>query len=377
MPTGSMGLKGKPSSLRAKGCGPATVVRELLPQNATRFSGKAGRSNELEPGDLPDGTEAKPSGKGVVQYCINPRSRFGVYCLYRQLNFLTGGFLMKRILIITVILIFTFGAGTSAEAVFDDLGRELVLEETPERLISLAPAVTEILFALELDEKIVGVSNFCDYPEAALEKPKVGDVNVDFEAIVEKDPHLVFMTAGMDEDREKIEELGYKVAVVDPGNIEEIFNSIKWIGRITGQEQKSNELVAWMEEEIEAVKEKAQELQTTPRVYYEVWDDPLMTAGPNTFVHDIIKIAGGENIAGDLDQEWAPYSVEDVIANDPEVIIVPWKDNRVYERTAWSDISAVQNERVYFVDPDLMVRPGPRIIEGLELVLEAILGEGK
>lgn len=284
---------------------------------------------------------------------------------------------MKKLLLIALVLFVALGGTAQAGTIVDDIGREVVLEFIPERIVSLAPAVTEILFALDLDEAIVGVSNYCDYPEAALEKTKVGDINVDFEAIVEKDPHLVFMTTGMDEDREKIEELGFKVAVVDPSTIEEIISSIQWIGEITGREQESNELIAWMREEIESVKKRAQEIEATPRVYYEVWDDPLMTAGPNTFVHDIIEIAGGENIAGNLQQEWAPYSVEDVIDNDPEVIIVPWQDDRVYERAEWSDISAVKNERVYFIDPDLMVRPGPRIIQGLELVLEAILGEVK
>ncbi len=284
---------------------------------------------------------------------------------------------MKKLILIVMVLFVALGGTVQAGTIVDDIGREVGLETVPERIVSLAPAVTEILFALDLDEEIVGVSNYCDYPEAALEKPKVGDINVDFEAIVEKNPHLVFMTAGMDEDRERIEELGFKVAVVDPNTIEEIINSIEWIGEITGREQESNELIAWIREEIEFVKKRAQEVETTPRVYYEVWDNPLMTAGPNTFVHDIIEIAGGENIAGNLQQEWAPYSVEDVIANDPEVIIVPWQDDRVYDRAEWSDITAVKNERVYFVNPDLMVRPGPRIIQGLELVLEAILGEVK
>jgi len=284
---------------------------------------------------------------------------------------------MKKMLMLIVVLVIAMGGIAQAETVVDDMGREIVLNDTPQRVISLAPAVTEILFALELEQEIVGVSNHCDYPEAALEKPKVGDINVDFEAIVEKEPDLVFMPAGMEDDRERIEELGFKVAVVDPKTIDEILKSIEWIGKITGRETESQELISGMETEIERVREKTQELETTPRVYYEVWDDPLMTAGPNTFVHDIIKIAGGENIAGNLQQEWAPYSVEDVIANDPEVIIVPWEDDRVFQREEWSDISAVRNERVYFVDPDLMVRPGPRIIQGLEKVLEAILGEVK
>ncbi len=281
---------------------------------------------------------------------------------------------MKKTLLLVLMLILMVGGLVQANSFVDDLGREIELDHTPTRLISLAPAVTEILFALELDEEIIGVSNHCDYPEAALEKPKVGDINVDFEAIVDKEPDLVFMTAGMDEDRQKIEELGFPVAVVDPSTIDETLNSIEWIGEITGHSLQAAELLDWMEERIAEIREKAAELEATPRVYYEVWDEPLMTAGPNTFVHDIIIISGGENIAGDLQQEWAPYSEEEVIASDPEIIIVPWEDDRVYDRSSWEDITAVQNENVFFVNPDLMVRPGPRIIEGLELVFEIIGG---
>ncbi len=281
---------------------------------------------------------------------------------------------MKKTLLLVLMLVLTLGGLVQANPFVDDLGREIELDSIPSRLISLAPAVTEILFALELDEEIIGVSNYCDYPEAALEKPKVGDINVDFEAIVDKEPELVFMTAGMDEDRQKIEDLGFPVAVVDPSTIEETLNSIEWVGEITGNNQQAAELLDWMEERIAEIREKAAELENTPRVYYEVWDEPLMTAGPNTFVHDIIVIAGGENIAGDLQQEWAPYSEEKVIAHDPEIIIVPWEDDRVYDRSSWEDITAVQKEQVFFVNPDLMVRPGPRIIEGLELVFEIIGG---
>lgn len=281
---------------------------------------------------------------------------------------------MKKTLLLVLMLILMLGGLVQANSFVDDLGREIELDRTPTRLISLAPAVTEILFALELEEELIGVSNQCDYPEAALEKPKVGDINVDFEAIVDKEPDLVFMTAGMDEDRQKIEDLGFPVAVVDPSTIDETMNSIEWIGEITGHSLQAAELLDWMEERIAEIREKAAELETTPRVYYEVWDEPLMTAGPNTFVHDIIKISGGENIAGDLQQEWAPYSEEEVIASDPEIIIVPWEDDRVYDRSSWEDITAVQNENVFFVNPDLMVRPGPRIIEGLELVFEIIGG---
>jgi iron complex transport system substrate-binding protein len=250
------------------------------------------------------------------------------------------------------------------------------------RYISLAPAATEILFALGLDKEIVGVSSYCDYPAKAKEKDKFGtfsDPNI--EKVLSLKPDIVFAT-GLEQAPVvvRLEKLGIKVCVSDPKNMKGLFQSINEIGRITHKEKEAEGLVARMQKRIEAVKEKAKGVpkEKRPRVFIEIWHDPLMTAGPGSIVSEILELAGGENIAYDAPRAYSRFSAEVIIRRNPQVIILGYmsKENTnelISERLGWQDISAVKNRRIVSnINPDLILRPGPRLVEGLEEIYRCL-----
>lgn len=284
-------------------------------------------------------------------------------------------YIFLMIFLLTVMLSLSLNYNCLAEdfTIIDFAGRKVTFEKIPERIISLAPSNTEILFALGLGDKIVGVTTFANYPKEALNKPRVGDVNPNLEKIALQRPDVIFTMGGVEEAVSKLARIGYKVVVIDPQNIDEIFTAIKMIGKITGTEAKAVEVIAGMQERINRVKEALKDAKTRPEVFYELWDDPLMTAGPGTFIDSLITMAGGRNVAGDLQQSWAQYSFEKLILADPDIYLVTWEDkSKVLERPGWENLTAIREGKVYTINQDLISRPGPRIVDALELLARFI-----
>jgi len=253
----------------------------------------------------------------------------------------------------------------------------------PHRIISLAPSNTEILFAIGLSDRVVGVTEYCNYPEGAIAKPKVGGFStVDIEKVVSLEPDLVLATQRHSKTViPALEELGVTVLALAPGSLSEAMNNITLIGEIAGQNKQASQLVDDLRTRIEAVADKTQNLAPNqrPRVLYLTWHDPLMTAGTETLVDDIISKAGGQNIAYDISGDKA-IDLETVIYRNPQVIIasigmgtgedLPWQYVRTEPRL--KNTEALLNDRVYKIDGDLVHRPGPRIVEALELMAQFI-----
>ncbi len=272
---------------------------------------------------------------------------------------------MKKLILITIFLSLIYSRATAAS-----------------RYISLAPAITEILFALGLDEEIAGVSSYCDYPAKAKEKENFGtfsDPNI--EKILSLKPDIVFAT-GLEQAGAviRLEKLGIKVCISDPRNIEELLNSINEIGRITHKEKEAAYLTAQMQKRIMGIKEKVKTIpqEKRLRVFIEIWHDPLMTAGPGSIVNEILTLAGGENVAYDAPRAYSRFSAEVIVKRNPQVIILGYmsKDNTkelVSKRLGWQDISAVKNKRIVSnINPDLILRPGPRLVEGLKEIYRCL-----
>jgi len=263
----------------------------------------------------------------------------------------------------------------------DDDGREVYLESMPQRIVSHVPSITEILFALDLGDKVVGVSDYCNYPEEATEKPKVGGYYTpSIEKIVELDPDLV-LTDGHVADIAQLEGLGIPFIVLQPKDIDGLMSNIELLGEITGRQQKASELISDLEERIDAVAAIV-ENAPRPRVFH-VYDatDPTKpwTAGPGSFVDALISLAGGENVAAQAQGPWIQFSMEELVNSDPEIIVVdammgtavisPEEIKRI---TTWQGITAVKEDRIGVVDGDLVSRPGPRIVQGLEEMAKII-----
>ena len=265
----------------------------------------------------------------------------------------------------------------------DQIGRVVTLEKVPERIISLAPSNTEILFALGLGDRVVGVSDYCDYPEEAKEKTKVGGYSTsDIERIVALEPDLILIEdIHTGEILPALEKLDLTVVTIDPRTLDEVLESFTLIGEITGKSDEASRLVTEMRNRINAITNKTDNLpeEKRLRIFYVMWHDPLMTVGTNTRIHELIEKAGGVNIIQDT-EGYPTISLEALIEANPQVIIagsgmgegadLPFQFASTEPRL--ENVDARINGRVYEINTDLVGRPTPRMIDGLEQLAEFI-----
>jgi len=246
------------------------------------------------------------------------------------------------------------------------------------RYISLAPSATEILFALGLDEEIVGVSSYCNYPQGIRNKESVGNFsNPNIEKIISLKPDYIFCT-GLEQAPvvTELKTLKLNVYVSDPSNIKELFDSIREIGKITDRTHQAESLIKGMQEEIAETtnKIKSVPLDKRQKVFVEIWHDPLTTAGKGSFIDEVVSLSGGINIAHNTRRPYSIFSAEGVIKQNPDAIIILYMDKTnsyklIKERLGWESVSAVKNNRVYNdINPDILLRPGPRVVTGIKEV---------
>lgn len=258
---------------------------------------------------------------------------------------------------------------TPTQYVVDDLGRLVTINGTPERIISLAPSNTEILFALGLGDRVVGVTMYCDYPPEAQDKEKVGDYyGPDIEKIIALQPDLVLATDFHRFDLiPALEQQGVAVFAVAPQTLDDVLESIQKIGQIADKEAEALGLVDRMTSKIEEIEEQTKELEEKPRVFYMTWQDPMWTIGRATWIDDLINISGGVNIFSQYFESGAMVEIEWVILLNPEIIITSeWSYDWALNATELASTNASQTGRIYTFDDDLAQRPGPRLVEGLE-----------
>jgi len=255
-------------------------------------------------------------------------------------------------------------------------GDSFALEKEKLRVVSLAPSTTEILFSLGLYEEIVGVSSFCNYPKEAQEKEKIGTFSQpNIEKILSLRPDIIFCT-GLEQAPVigKLKHLNLEVYASDPSNTKELFVSIREMARLTNREKNGGMLINKMKNVIEEVASKVQLIpeKDRPRVFIEFWNNPLMTAGRDSFIDELIRLAGGINIAHDTRRAYSYFSPEQVVRRDPDCIILAYMVNEdaakvIRQRLGWREISAVKNNRIYNdINPDILLRPGPRLVQGLK-----------
>jgi iron complex transport system substrate-binding protein len=264
----------------------------------------------------------------------------------------------------------------------DVLGRQVTIKEAPQRIVSLAPAITESLFALGLGDKIVGVTNYCDYPAEAKTKPKVGGFSTpNAELVVAARPDLVLATRINESYVPQLENAGLTVVVIESLDLPQVLENIRLIGKVTGTSEAANNLTGEMQKRIDSITSKVGGLpdENKPAVYFEIWPDPLTTGGSKSFVNNLITLAGGKNIAGDVEQDWVNLSPEMVLARDPDVAILCHHGSSLQTveqfktRKGWEQVSAIKNNRVGLIsDENTVVRTGPRVVEGFEFMAKLI-----
>jgi len=256
----------------------------------------------------------------------------------------------------------------------DEVGREVKLPFPPKRIVSLAPNITEILFGLGLDEEVVGVSIHCNYPEKAKSKVRVGSyISIDFERVISLKPDLIIATgAGNTKEMvERLERLGFRTFVIFPKRFDDVLRSIDHLGQVVAREKEASLIIQSMKERKERVLERTKG-QVCPKVFLQIGESPIITVGKGSFGDDLIRLAGGENIAGKDREMYPRLGMEEILKRSPEVILVSSMNPKGdYERILrewgrWKMIPAVKNGRVHLIDSDLIDRPAPRIISGLE-----------
>lgn len=267
-------------------------------------------------------------------------------------------------------------AATFPVTVTDDASRTVTIPAKPARIVSLAPANTEILFASGVPTAaIVGVTTFDDYPAEVKSLPKVGDfMNPNIEAITAARPDVILATGGVQGDViAKLEATGAKVVVVDPKTLPGLYSSIGLIGRVTGETGGSGRLIAEMKSEIAAVGAKIAFEEPTS-AFMEVGWDPLYTAGRVTLIDDLLTAAGGANTVKQTG--YVPYSVEQLLKDDPAVYLAvkgtQSTPGRVAERAGYDRLRAVRGGHVVVLDDNLITRPGPRVVLGIREMAEAL-----
>ena len=265
----------------------------------------------------------------------------------------------------------------------DDAGREVTLEAEPERIVSLAPSNTEIVCAIDACDRLVGVTDFDDYPADVVEIDKVVTMaQVDVEAVVAAEPDLV-LAAGNELTPtaiiDQITDLGVPVLVLYPESLDEVSANIELVGMAVGRDGEAAALVGEMATRVEAVEEAVADLER-PRTFYEVsvFEGTIYTAGERSFLASLIETAGGEPVTGDALS--TSIELEELVAVDPELILLgdatydpTITPETVAQRQGWETMTAVDDGRVVVVSEDVVItRPGPRIVDGLEALARAI-----
>jgi len=265
----------------------------------------------------------------------------------------------------------------------DDASRVVVIKSEPRRIVSMAPSTTEILFALGLGDRVVGVTDYCNYPPEVNELKERDRLTViggywtpDVEKIVALGPDLVIGYASVPSHvdvAERLESMNVTVLLLFPRYLNDVLDNIVLVGRACGKLREAQELVDQLKARVESVVERVRGLPKV-RVYFELWFDPLMSVGPGTFIDELIGLAGGENIFHDSQSPWPIVDSEQVITRNPDVIVLPdayMSDynvsiEQVKSRPGWQVINAVKNDKIYFIDDDTIFRPGPRLVDALE-----------
>ena len=270
----------------------------------------------------------------------------------------------------------------------DATGEEITFEEEPERIVTLVPSNTEIVFALEQGDKVVGVSDNDTYPEEVMDIEKVGGMEFNVEIIISQEPDVVLAhESGVDAAQEafqQLEDAGVEVFVVaDATDIDTTYETIESIGQVVGATEEAEEVITEMKEgfaELEEITSAVAE-ENRQSVFFEISPSPdIFTAGQNTFLHELLRVINADNAAGNQDG-WVAMDPEAIVELNPNVIITTYGSyvedpiGEVTSRNGFEAIDAVANERIYDVDSDMVSRPGPRLVDGARGIAEAVYPE--
>jgi iron complex transport system substrate-binding protein len=266
-----------------------------------------------------------------------------------------------------------FAVASSTRWVTDETGRRVEVPLIPRRIVSLAPSVTETLYALGLGDRVVGRTDYCDFPPEVRLKPSVGNpIHPNLETIVSLRPDLVIATPELNkiEVADQLARFHVPLYGVHARSLDDVLRSLEDLGALAGVSTQASVLVHSLEVRRDAVVRRVAG-QPRPRVLYLIWYSPISVPGKDAFITSLITLAGGESVSGDLTQEWAQMSLEEIVRRDPEIILVPRSNEssppveKLKQWPGWSATTAVRMNRVFMVG-DEANHPSPRLFDALE-----------
>ena len=287
---------------------------------------------------------------------------------------------LKIFLVIAMGLYLASGKPAAARTVKDQLGRRVDVPDEPKRIVALAPSITEIVFALGQEDRLKGVTTYSDFPPAATRLPKVGSyIRLDLERIVALKPDLCIAVkdGNPKETVQRLELLKIPVYAVDPRNLETVMQTVMEIGRLLNAGEKASTLLQNMRSRILKVQSLVAKSTYRPRVFFQIGIDPIVSIGTDTFIHELIILAGGQNLAAGA-VTYPRFSQEQVLALSPEVFIITSMTRAAsFEDvkagwSRWPDMPAVRNQRILLEDSNIFDRPTPRLVDALELLVRRI-----
>lgn len=259
-------------------------------------------------------------------------------------------------------------------------GQKLTLEQAPERIVSLSTHATEILCAIGAGDQMAAVERYANCPLGSKAKPELDAYKPNLEAIAGYQPDLVYVFSDTDGIVEALRRTGTPVLYLElPSSLDGVLEQIELFGRLSGHEAEAQELVQSMRERLDAVKERVADIEQGPRIFHEL-DPTYFTAAPNSFVGDFYNLLKAKNIAEGATEEYPQLSAEVIVQRDPEVIVLADEAggvtaDSVKERPGWEQITAVENDRICVIVPELVSVPGPRVVDGLEALAKCLYPE--
>ena len=298
------------------------------------------------------------------------------------MNLLTSKYstALKAATFIGLLLLLIAPMVASARTIQDQIGRTISVPDNPGRVVALAPSITEIVFELGQSHRLAGATQYSNYPEDASKLPRVGSyIQLSLEKIVALKPDLCIAIKDGNPKPvvDRLQAMGIPVYVVNPHNLETVIQTMQALGRLLNATDKADELTAAVEARLQTVRSRVAERKESPRVFIQIGISPIISIGTGTFIHDLIKTAGGINVASG-DAAYPRFSREQVLALSPDVIIITSMARQAaFEkvRREWrhyDQIPAIRDQRIHLVDSDIFDRPSPRLIDALE-VLAALI----
>jgi iron complex transport system substrate-binding protein len=304
---------------------------------------------------------------------------------------LTGkGFFMKRDAVVFLLLwlivwpIWVPVAAAFPVTVTDVLGRQVTIATPPQRIVSLAPSTTEQLFAIGAGDKVVGVTTYDNYPPQVQALERVGGYaapNISVEKILSLKPDLVVSRGEFHRPVvEAVARVGLDVLAMEPQNFAEVYATMTLLGRLTDRATQATRVVAEMQQRVAQIQAQVATIPPSQQVtvFYKAYDEPLLTAGPSTFIGHVIAMAGGHNIFADRQESYPQVSAEEVLRRNPMVILGPATSEKLLatplalRHPGWQHLAAIKNHRIHLLDDDLVSRPGPRLVMALEAVVKTL-----